>query len=626
MMSSIARAFRLWLKLLFLVLVLSAFDCGVAVASPALDQPRRNRAPVGQAGGRPGCKVQQQDGNWWLLDPQGQPFFSVGINCVVPGLLPEALDPENPAYSAWQYYADTQRWAEATLTRLQAWGFTTLGGWSEVKATRPSPAHAFWLTPVLHIGSTAGAPWWDMWEARNLQRMDEVARPQILAFRDDPHRLGYYSDNEVGWWNASLWRMTLDQSSSSGQRQRLLRLLRDRYQKDWQKLLVDFEPENARNWSELKRHGNLVLKPGGEGVRVMRQFLSLVADRYYQLMRDIIRKYDPQALYLGDRYQSFFYPEVARAAAPYVDAISSNHNASWSDGSFVRHYLDTLHALTGRPVLVSEFYVAARENRSGNRNSHGVFPCVTTQPERAEAARRTLQALLRLPYVIGADWFQFCDEPTHGREDGENFNFGLVDIHDEPYQEMVAVFAALNANHQKARPMTTRTDASHGVPRAPIDPFANFLPTRAMRHWDREGGYVLPVSPFPVADLYLCWSPRALYLGLHALDIVESAYYRGGWVPKDDRARWTVTINGTQSVRTRLGTGREPLVNHPQARVENLSGLNLDVRNIAIMELPVSLLGVTELKAGDTVDLSSTLLTHLQAYQVDWAGKFTLKE
>src|ERR1043165_7452817 len=66
----------------------------------------------------------------------------------------------------------------------------------------------------LYIGSTAGAPWWDMWDAKITDRMDAVAREQILPLRDDPRLLGYYSDNEMGWWNAILFQMTLEQAPS----------------------------------------------------------------------------------------------------------------------------------------------------------------------------------------------------------------------------------------------------------------------------------------------------------------------------------------------------------------------------------------------------------------------------
>ncbi len=151
---------------------------------------------------------------------------------------------------------------------------------------------------------------------------------------------------------------------------------------------------------------------------------------------------DRRALFLGDRYQSFYYPEVVEASARHVDVSSSNLNAQFADGTFLRSYLATLHALANRPIIVSEFYLAAKENRSGNLNSSSGFPIVTTQVERTAAAQRTLSGLARLPFVVGADWFQYSDEPTHGRDDGENYNFGLVDVSDRPYTELTAMFSA----------------------------------------------------------------------------------------------------------------------------------------------------------------------------------------
>jgi hypothetical protein len=550
----------------------------------------------------------------------------VGVCVTTRGLAPESFDPENPGYAAWQHYPNDRAWADETLRRLKGWGFTTIGAWSHHQLLLQSSNMLMGLTPVLHVGSTAGAPWWDMWDEKIINRMDDVAREQILAVRHDPRLIGYYTDNEMGWWNATLFHMALEQPASSGQRQRLLKLLRETYQADWTKLSADFEPEFAESFDGLEQRGQLWLKPGGHGIKVMRQFLSLVAARYYQLVHDIIRKYDRRALILGDRYQSFYYPEVARAAAPYVDAISSNLNANWNDGTFARCYLDTLHALTGKPIFVSEFYLAARANRSGNRNNHGVFPVVDTQRERATALRATLESLARVPFVVGADWFQYFDHPRHGREDGENYNFGLVDIFDRPYEEVTAAFARANLTELKRQTPPPRVDASGGVPPAPRDPFAHFSAGQAMRHWDRKRGFVTASSDFPMADLYLCWSPKALYLGLYGFDIIEDAYYRNKSVPKNERALWTVSTGHGETIRARVGAGREAIVNDLGVRLENLSGLNLNVRNVAILELPAERFGRKRFHAGDTIDLNTTLLTHAQAYRVDWKGTFTLKD
>ena len=570
--------------------------------------------------------VAHRGSGWWLVSPTGEAFFSLGVCCITQGLPREEYDPDNPGYAAWRHYADARQWADNGLRRLKTWRFTTAGAWSDHQTLEQSSEATLWLTPVLHAGSTAGAPWWDMWDTRVIRRMEETARPQLLALRDDPRLLGYYTDNELGWWNATLFKMTLEQAPTSGQSGRLIGLLRQTYGNDWKRLLADFDAENAASWSALERRGMLYLKPGGAGIKVMRRFLELVAERYYQLVHDLIRRYDTRALILGDRYQSFYYPEVARACARHVDVVSSNLNAQWADGGFLRCYLDTLHALTGRPILVSEVYMAATQNRSGNRNSHGIFPVAATQRDRAAALRRTLTSLLALPYVVGADWFQYSDEPTHGRDDGENFNFGLVDIHDAPYAEVTGVFAGLEANRIKAQPPAPRPDAAGGVPPAPAEPFAELAPTRALQQWDRERGFVKPASEFPMADLYLAWSPAALYLGLYALDIVEEAYYRDRSVPKGDRPQWFVAPEGQAAVRARIGCGREALVNDSSVRVECLSGLNLDVRTAAIMALPARRFGKERFAAGDTVTLSSTLLSHCQANRIEWRGQFTLRD
>jgi hypothetical protein len=579
---------------------------------------------VGSNTAHPPFILQQTNSAWWLASPEGQRFFSVGVCLVTRGASRESFDRDNPGYASWQHYADDRAWADATLRRLRNWNFTTIGAWSHHRVLLQSSNMLAGLTPVLHVGSTAGAPWWDMWDEKIIQRMDDVAREQILAVRDDPRLLGYYTDNEMGWWNATLFHMALEQAPTSGQRQRLLKLLREHYANDWQKLLEDFEPAIANSFDELEQRGQLWLKPGGRGVPVMRRFLALVASRYYQLTHDIIRKYDRRALILGDRYQSFYYPEVAQAAAPYVDAISSNLNSHWNDGSFARFHFDTLHALTGKPVFVSEIYMSATENRSGNRNNHGLFPVVPTQRERAAGLRTTLRSLAQLPYVVGADWFQYFDEPRHGRDDGENFNFGLVDIHDRPYEELTRVFAAAELTGLKSRPAAPRADASAGVPRAPRNPLDHSASTQAMRYWDRERGFVKPSSPCAMADLYLCWSPKALYVGLYAYDIIEEAYYRGKSVPKNERAVWTVQAAGGEPIRARIGSGREGIASDPEVRLENVSGVNLNVRNIAILELPARKLGKQRLRSGDTLDLSSTFLTHGQAYRMEWRGTFTL--
>jgi hypothetical protein len=571
--------------------------------------------------------IQERNGISWLAKPDGERFFSLGVCVVDQGVSRGRFNPNNPGYAAFQHYANSNRWAEAALLRLKEWKFTTVGGWSDYPALLQCRDADQAFIPVLAVGMSCGVPWRDMWDTNVIAQMHQIARSKILPLHDDPRVLGYYSDNEMGWWNAQLFKMTLEQAPTSGQRRRLLQLLHETYHDRWPELLKDFEAEGAGSFEELEQHGMLYLRPGSNGILTYRRFLGLMADRYYSLVRQIIHTYDPRGLILGDRYQSFYYPEVVRASASSVDADSSNLNAAWDDGTFPRYYLDTLHALSGRPIIVSEFYMCAQQNRTGDPNDSSTFPVVVTQKERAAGFRNTVQALVQTPYVLGADWFQYYDEPPHGRDDGENYNFGLVDVHDQPYKPLTAAAKALDLNGIKSGPPATRPDASLGVPPAPRDPLGHFTVRRALEDWDRERGFVKPASEFPVADLYVCWNEEAVYVGVYAQDFAEGGYYRDKILPEADRAEWIIsTGEASQPIHARLGPGGPPVCNEPSARIVNLAGEYMNTRNIAAVELPARLFGKVRFKQGDTIELSSTFLDFCRADRIEWKGRFTLRE
>lgn len=580
----------------------------------------------GEAEANAPFSIQKREGIYWLAKPDGDRFFSQGVCVVNQGESRKQFDPGNPSYAAFQHYEDSNRWAASSLQRLASWHFTTVGGWSDYPALLQCHDVDMAFIPVLAIGMSCGAPWLDMWDTNLIAQMHEIARRQILPLHHDPRVLGYYSDNEMGWWNGTLFRMTLQQSSTSGQRQRLLQLLRDTYHNNWSKLLNDFEPVDAGSFAELDKGGMLYLRPGSKGIRTYRRFLGLMATRYYSLMREIIHAYDPRGLVLGDRYQSFYYQEVARASGPLVDANSSNLNAAWNDGTFPRFYLDTLHALCRRPIIVSEYYMCARQNSTGDPNDSSTFPVVETQEERAAGFCNTVQALARLPFVVGADWFQYYDEPAGGRRDGENYNFGLVDVHDQPYEPLTSAARSLDLMAIKSGPHPARPDASLGVPPAPVDPLGHFTIRLALGDWDRERGFVKPASKLPVADLYVCWDAKAIYLGLYAQDVAEANYYRDNIVPPVDRAEWIISPKGSdQLIHVRLGPGGPPVCDEPEVRVANLAEEYMHTRNIAAVELPAKLFGKTQFKAGDTIKFGSTLFTFCRADHVEWKGKFTLQ-
>jgi hypothetical protein len=67
----------------------------------------------------------------------------------------------------------------------------------------------------------------------------------------------------------------------------------------------------------------------------------------------------------------------------------------------------------------------------------GLVP-TADQNDRAAHYRSYVQGALRNPLIIGTHWFQFRDQATTGRGDGENYQIGLIDVCDSPYPETIA--------------------------------------------------------------------------------------------------------------------------------------------------------------------------------------------
>jgi hypothetical protein len=65
-----------------------------------------------------------------------------------------------------------------------------------------------------------------------------------------------------------------------------------------------------------------------------------------------------------------------------------------------------------------------------------------SQEERGVAYRYYIENALADPSIVGAHWFEWIDEPSTGRFDGENYNIGFVDVTDRPYRELLDAAAA----------------------------------------------------------------------------------------------------------------------------------------------------------------------------------------
>jgi hypothetical protein len=157
-------------------------------------------------------------------------------------------------------------------------------------------------------------------------------------------------------------------------------------------------------------------------------------ERYYSQVSAAGKQAMPNTLYLGSRLDYHDWPdvpefrrEIVRSAARYCDVISFN---------FYKFTLEDVALPEGvdRPVIVGEFHMGALDRGL----FHTGLRSVVDQRQRAEAYRYFVTSALENPAVVGAHWFQFYDEPTTGRSDGENYQIGFLDQCDTPYAETLS--------------------------------------------------------------------------------------------------------------------------------------------------------------------------------------------
>jgi hypothetical protein len=463
-----------------------------------------------------------QDGVHWLVTPCGERFFSVGVNVMEGGYARRFLD-GRIAYHWGTFYPDLDNWAQVARQQLMAWGFNTAGGWSLHPVMLELPT-----TPNLELGRTSRFHWFDPFHPSTAEHMWEWARRLVAPYKGNPYRIGYFTDNEVGWWNGALFIYYLKQPATNHTKQRLIALLRDYYGEDWERFTRDFVPPPAIASFRHLLHNTGVspqLRPGGEGIHVVRQWTGVIAGLYYHLAHDAIRAADPDALIFGDRLPIYYDPVAVRAMVPYVDVITTNYNVDSPDGWLARYFFDGLRQLApGKPTLISEWFFAAHENRSGNRNN-GHLMSVPTQAERTRGAMAAAQRFAREPQIVGLHWFQYYDHPQGGRDDGEDYNFGLVDINDRPYKSLVKAFSYVNPrladlhHHARATALGTR-DAQWQIPHAAID-----ARDHSLAEWPKEQALIAPLfAPGPetvFGDLYVAWSPNGLHLATIAMDYYD---------------------------------------------------------------------------------------------------------
>lgn len=377
-----------------------------------------------------------------ILDPRGQPFYSKGVNAI--RIKDPSVLPGSRYYDMKKKYPDPEDWADSVFARLKKWGFNTVGSWSTTVLFK----RGFPYTVMLKIPRAKKLI--DLFDPEWEKEVSEAVKEQVSEHIGRSDCFGYFLANEQAWFGD--WPWITDHNDS---------LLLDEYLKlpdgssgklKARQFLKDRTPghrEFNELWgmdigslSELDKIDSLPRKTEG-AMHERSAFAGRVAERFFSIVTGVLRKEDPDHLILGVRFAGEVPEDVVRACGRYNDILSQNYYRK--NMIIEKDFLEKVHEFSSKPVMITEFSYRAMENRSGLRNRKGADVTVQTQSDRAEGFKKYVGDLLKLPFICGYHWFLWHDQSPEGRSfDGEDSNYGIVDLNDEPYEELVEAMKDVN--------------------------------------------------------------------------------------------------------------------------------------------------------------------------------------
>lgn len=405
---------------------------------------------------------------WWLVDPEGYAFWSVGLDCFrvdtyarYDGLenavtwLPEGdpefegaivANPDSRRGKSINYLAANfirtfgpdgwrDKWAEIGLAEMKRLGFNSVGNWSEWEFAKE--AQFPYVRPMSFRAERIGNVYRDFPDVFHSGFEAEADRyaAQLSDTVEDPAFIGYFLMNEPTWGFSSELPAAgmLFNSPSCETRKELSRFLTERYPTDaalssaWG-IQTTFDQVSEGPWATILSEAAL---------RDLEEFSVLMVERYFQVLSEACKAVDPNHLNLGMRWAGL-PPAWAVRGMRFFDIYSINCYRETVPPDVTAGIQEQL----GMPTIIGEWHFGALDV---GLPSSGIGH-LKSQEDRARAYRRYIEDAAADPNCVGAHWFTLYDESALGRFDGENYNIGFLDVCNHPYEELGT--AALASHRQ----------------------------------------------------------------------------------------------------------------------------------------------------------------------------------
>jgi len=411
-------------------------------------------------------RVQKYKDKWWLVDPEGRLFWSHGIDCVRSANATPITDrehyyrnlPKNDSLfstfygrGGWAphgYYKDhspyrtydfsqanflrkygpdwQQKFADITHRRLKSWGLNTIANWSDSKIylMRKTPYVATISYSARNLEGSQGywGKFFDVFDPSFRQALRRRLEREKDTSSGDPWCVGYFVHNELSWGDeTSLAAAALTSPPDQPAKKVFIEDLKAKY-KSIDKLNNAWGT-NHKTWDALLQSTKAPDKKKARDD--LTAFYTKIAETYFKTIREEVKKIAPNQLYMGCRF-AWVNDLAARAATKFCDIVSYNRYSYSVENHRLPDGIDM-------PVIIGEFHFGALDRGM----FHTGLKKTTNQQDRADKYKSYVQGALRNPYIVGTHWFQYKDQATTGRGDGENYQIGFIDICDKPYPETI---------------------------------------------------------------------------------------------------------------------------------------------------------------------------------------------